>query len=158
MRLVPKNPAAAVESANDWAHFFVDMAKGQKILHHPSTLINLCSENIDDNKNMTSTEENLYANQIDDLKMAAAAQSDDGSSESEGYYILPNITKGKTIKTKGKYKNTIVLKFIVENWPLNINLYYIFIWIPCEMLDIFPTFKIDTIVVFRCCFMTTTES
>ena len=68
------------------------MAKGQKILHHPSTLI-LCSEN--DNNKMTSTEENLYANQIDDLKMAA--QSDDGSSESEGYYILPNITKGKTM-------------------------------------------------------------
>ena len=97
MRLVPKNPAAAaaVESANDWAHFFVDMAKGQKILHHPSTLI-LCSEN--DNNKMT--EENLYANQIDDLKMAA--QSDDGSSESEGYYILPNITKGKTMDTEYK--------------------------------------------------------
>ena len=57
------------------------------------------------------TEENLYANQIDDLKMAAAAQSDDGSSESEGYYILPNITKGKTMKTKGKL--TTKYKFIL---------------------------------------------
>ena len=114
MRLVPKNPAAAaaVESANDWAHFFVDMAKGQKILHHPSTLI-LCSEN--DNNKMT--EENLYANQIDDLKMAA--QSDDGSSESEGYYILPNITKGKTMNINK-----------LTAW--NIHKLF-FIWIPCEM-------------------------
>ena len=87
-----------MESANDWAHFLADMAKGQKNI---STLniFKTETENVDNNqKNMMTktSEENIYANDnMDELKIIEHNKSDEGGggSEEEEYYILPN--KGK---------------------------------------------------------------
>ena len=101
----------AMESANDWAHFLADMAKGQNKSHHQplkhlpnDNLIiqETCEENMEEeseyescDKMTTSVENVIYANQIDDLKVPGSNEDKDEEKceENEGYYILPN--KGK---------------------------------------------------------------
>ena len=98
----------AMESANDWAHFLADMAKGQNKSHHQplkhlpnDNLIiqETCEENMEEeseyescDKMTTSVENVIYANQIDDLKVPGSNEDkdEDKCEENEGYYILPN--------------------------------------------------------------------
>ena len=88
-----------MESANDWAHFLADMAKGQKNISTLNIFKSETENNVDNKNDMmktkTTEEENIYANDnMDELKIIEHNKSDEGGgSEEEEYYILPN--KGK---------------------------------------------------------------
>ena len=89
-----------MESANDWAHFLADMAKGQKNISTLNIFKSETENNVDNINDMmktkTTEEENIYANDnMDELKIIEHNKSDEGGggSEEEEYYILPN--KGK---------------------------------------------------------------
>ena len=97
-----------MESANDWAHFLADMAKGQKNISTLNIFKSETENNVDNINDMmktkTTEEENIYANDnMDELKIIEHNKSDEGGggSEEEEYYILPN--KGKIwSEQKGK--------------------------------------------------------
>ena len=98
-----------MESANDWAHFLADMAKGQKNISTLNIFKSETENNVDNINDMmktkTTEEENIYANDnMDELKIIEHNKSDEGGggSEEEEYYILPN--KGKIwSKQKAKF-------------------------------------------------------
>ena len=150
-----------MESANDWAHFLADMAKGQKNISTLNIFKSETENNVDNINDMmktkTTEEENIYANDnMDELKIIEHNKSDEGGggSEEEEYYILPN--KGKIwSEQKGKKK----FFFFVQN---NRPIFFCDFWCCCWKFQIFPgiilNFKTSLIARFFCHFTYSIEN